>query len=425
MGGPVMPPVMYRQENGKVMPPPLSIQEKINEIDTQRGRLSLDKVKNIDKFREQDIRARDQTVGDTVKELFNLTPTSQVDEPGDPKGGGQANFKPNTVGGLSTLSDKGPSMSDDQRIAAQEKRRNEPLSILNVSKSKPGVAGADPDDTQAPPLLKTVEAKKSIAEKYMELTNKFINDQRANLQSTEQQDALTVAGKKLRKDNQDLFNKYNDRITKLIGDDPNAEAKFWLTIGATIMKPGNAFANMAEGIRLAVANSDADRVKKNKLLAELSKDELKFEQNMNDFKYKENVSGIKLTAAQKDAISKLPKTEADMLLKLLSAQTLSNAQKAALINAKTKADKGKILKIPDTRTLTKNFSDKLKLLGGKWFLGGEPRNIKASEWFNNVDATYQNIYANPLFGRSKAIAWLNKKIDDDRPNFDKLFKKDQ
>ena len=421
MGGPVMPPVMYRQENGKVMPPPLSIQEKINEINTQRGRISLDKVKGIDKFKEQDMKARDQTVGDTVKEIFNLTPTSQVDEPGDPKGGGQANFQPNTVGGLSTLSDKGPSMSDDDRYKAMEKRRNEDLSILNVSKSKPGDAGADPDETQIPSLPETNEAKKNIAERYMELTNKFINDQRANLQSTEQQDALTVAGKKLRKDNQDLFNKYNDRITKLIGDDPNAEAKFWLTIGATIMKPGNAFANMAEGIRLAIANSDADRVEKNKLLAELSKDELKFEQNINDFKYKENVAGIKLTASQKDAISKLPKTEADMLLKLLSAQTLSNTQKAALINAKTKADKGKILKIPDTKTLTKNFSNKLNQLSSKWFIDGKPRNKKASKWFNNVDRTFQDIYADPRFGRSKAVEWLTKKIDNDRDNFNTMF----
>ena len=82
--------------------------------------------------------------------------------------------------------------------------------------------------------------------------------------------------KAFQKTQEKRFNKYQDMVKKLVGDDPNANRKFWFTVAAAIGKPGNAFANLATGLKQATLNADADRKEKNKMLMTLAKDEMEF-----------------------------------------------------------------------------------------------------------------------------------------------------
>jgi hypothetical protein len=63
---------------------------------------------------------------------------------------------------------------------------------------------------------------------------------------------------------------YNKDVRAFIDKDPYRQQKFWATIGAAIMQPGNAFANMAKGFKQAVDGLDASDKKKNELLMALT-----------------------------------------------------------------------------------------------------------------------------------------------------------
>jgi len=67
----------------------------------------------------------------------------------------------------------------------------------------------------------------------------------------------------------DLLNKkfkaYKEGVGKEIDSNPLEKQKFWATIGAGIMKPGNAFANIPKAIEDAINGLDADVKTKRKL----------------------------------------------------------------------------------------------------------------------------------------------------------------
>ena len=261
-GGPVMP-IVYRQEGEKVFKNLLG-----------RGRMAVERY--------------------------------QVDEPGDPTGGGQANFKPK-VGGLTTLSDgTGQSMSDDERYKAAEKRREDPNSVLSQSiKERAITEGLDPQaakdfaqsgitdetgDAQTEKQSKAIalaDTKQVVAETksiFGVKIKEVIASEAAFLNNTDQKDALKKSSDEFIKSNEKLFDKYAELIKKLTGENPYESQKFWFTVSAAIMKKGNAFANLAQGLKEATLNADGDRKEKNKLLTLLSKDQLKFSQGLNKSK---------------------------------------------------------------------------------------------------------------------------------------------
>ncbi len=113
--------------------------------------------------------------------------------------------------------------------------------------------------------------------------------------------------RKLTKDFQNTqekrFNKYQDMVKKLVGDDPNANRKFWFTVAAAIGKPGNAFANLATGLKQATLNADADRKEKNKMLMTLSKDEMEFMKDVDQLGFKSEIKLLGLTKAQQKEVA--------------------------------------------------------------------------------------------------------------------------
>ena len=101
------------------------------------------------------------------------------------------------------------------------------------------------------------------------------------------------------------FNKYQSMVEKLVGEDPNANRKFWFTVAAAIGQPGNAFANMATGFKQATLNADADRKQKNKMLMELSKDEMDFMKDIDSLGFKSELKLLGLTKAQQIEVANM------------------------------------------------------------------------------------------------------------------------
>ena len=100
----------------------------------------------------------------------------------------------------------------------------------------------------------------------------------------------------------DLLNKkfkaYKEGVGKEIDSNPLEKQKFWATIGAGIMKPGNAFANIPKAIKDAIDGLDADAKTKRKLRISLLGKE--FEK---DIAVAKTMS--KSTAARLDRLNKL------------------------------------------------------------------------------------------------------------------------
>ena len=109
--------------------------------------------------------------------------------------------------------------------------------------------------------------------------------------------------KAFQKTQEKRFNKYQDMVKKLVGDDPNANRKFWFTVAAAIGKPGNAFANLATGLKQATLNADADRKEKNKMLMTLSKDEMEFMKDVDQLGFKSEIKLLGLTKAQQKEVA--------------------------------------------------------------------------------------------------------------------------
>jgi len=93
------------------------------------------------------------------------------------------------------------------------------------------------------------------------------------------------------------FKKYKENAGALLDKNPLEKQKFWATIGAAIMKPGNAFANMAQGIKEAIDGLDADGKTKRKLrLALIGKE---FEKDITIAKTQASTQASKLEAITK------------------------------------------------------------------------------------------------------------------------------
>ena len=346
-GGPVMP-IVYRQEGEKVFKNLLG-----------RGRMALPSIRKLEKGEDEVEKIREKGIGSALAGIVQ-SPVEryQVDEPGDPTGGGQANFKPK-VGGLTTLSDgTGQSMSDDERYKAAEKRREDPNSVLSQSiKERAITEGLDPQaakdfaqsgitdetgDAQTEKQSKAIalaDTKQVVAETksiFGVKIKEVIASEAAFLNNTDQKDALKKSSDEFIKSNEKLFDKYAELIKKLTGENPYESQKFWFTVSAAIMKKGNAFANLAQGLKEATLNADGDRKEKNKLLTLLSKDQLKFSQGLNKIKFDTAKAGINLDAKQAEGLSKLPRKERDLFIARMKAVAGNKEAEAKLRSALAK-----------------------------------------------------------------------------------------
>ena len=75
----------------------------------------------------------------------------------------------------------------------------------------------------------------------------------------------------------DGFSNYKKSIAPFVEADPYRQQKFWLTISAAIMQPGNAWANMIKGYKQAIDGLDASAKDKQKMMMSLAGKELSTE----------------------------------------------------------------------------------------------------------------------------------------------------
>ena len=108
------------------------------------------------------------------------------------------------------------------------------------------------------------------------------------------------------KTQQDRFNKYQSMVEKLVGDDPNANRKFWFTVAAAIAEPGgNAATNFVKGMHKATLDADADRKEKNKIFMTLAKDEMDFMKDIDKLGFNSEVKILGLTKAMQKELAGL------------------------------------------------------------------------------------------------------------------------
>ena len=99
------------------------------------------------------------------------------------------------------------------------------------------------------------------------------------------------------------------------------------------MKPGNAWANLAQGLKEATLASSASREKKNKLLMMISKDEMNFKNDLDKIGSASTRSSIKLNAKQERTLNSLPKAIRDEAIRMITAGASYNNAMAAATKA--------------------------------------------------------------------------------------------
>jgi len=149
---------------------------------------------------------------------------------------------------------------------------------------------------------------------------------------------------KARKRNQSLF----DKIEKRIGDNPYKLQKFWFTVGANIMKKGNAFANLADGLRIAVNELDVDRKEKDKLLNELDTNRVDTENELDKTKLASDLKVLGITTKQKKLLAGKTAAEQKAMLDLMKAGATFKTAEAAVIRAEAAKIKAGIPDSPET-----------------------------------------------------------------------------
>jgi len=282
MGGQVIPPVMYRQQAGPVMP---------------TGAVTRDEVGNI---------VAPTLVDKGLQQKFDTRYASDIEK------GGETSY------GLSGLDSATDESAFAQPLAAppvappvaQPKTDEEREADIGISKNK--ITGIY--DVNVATITKSVKNQ-------FEANANVSKEQVANL--AKEADAFEMRSRK-------RFDKYESLVKDLVGDDPNAEALFWFTVSAATMKPGNAFANMAQGFKEATIAANASREKKNKALMQLSKDEMAFEKDVDKLKSASTIAGINLTAKQERELNKYPQAARDAIIKAMKAgESFNNAMAAA------------------------------------------------------------------------------------------------
>ena len=218
---------------------------------------------------------------------------------------------------------------------------------------------------------------------------------------------------------------FSDKYKKLAANDPYKMAKFWATIAANIMKPGNAFANMAQGVSIAINDLDATRKEKDKLLMELEDTMAKSRVKLIKSEGKSKIDYTKFTGKQRAEIKKLGKVGLDAF----NAQLKVNGDYIAALTAAKKADnaarvldnkeknKGK-LEVKDLQGIRSSVNDMLLTLGGafgrikKAPLGEKELNIQNALVTNATAIANGEMMFNGKTGPAAVPAYLAKAARD-------------
>ena len=418
MGGPVMPPVVYRQTG--------SID---NETKEELGFFGARK-KDLDMLRK--------------------APSSLVfrDEQGLP-----------SIGNI-PYADKIPKSNDTRSSSIAALNRAAPDSVLSQSRNKAATANAldpqgakkaredftefgvadetggaitklenklvdqqslvpVPEDKVGPSGMTSPKKAEKIATDAAEKMAKNTFDSAVEMQNINKKTSTEVKG---------LLNSFAERYKARAKNDPYKMQKFWFTVGANIMKKGNAFANMAEGLRIAVNDLDATRKEKDKLLMDLEDTMTKSKIKLAGKEGESNIAYEKLNLKQKNMIAKLGttglaafnkqmKANGDYIAALAAAKKAENA--ARKIDAKERKE-GQ-LEAKDIGPASKTIDNVLTRVASGIFRKGIGISNKARNYKEDLRAQY--IAKLSELGPVGATDWLTNRVKKDSPNYSKLVDK--
>jgi hypothetical protein len=205
-------------------------------------------------------------------------------------------------------------------------------------------------------------------------------------------------------------------------------AKFWATISANIMKPGNAFANMAQGVSIAINDLDATRKEKDKLLMELEDTMAKSRVKLIESEGKSKIDYTKFTGKQRAEIKKLGKVgldafnaqlkvNGDYIAALAAAKKAENAAKKIAAKERKEGQ----LEAKDIGPARKTIDTVLTRVASGIFRKGIGISNKARNYKEDLRAQY--IAKLSELGPVGATDWLTNRVKKDSPNYSKLVDK--
>jgi hypothetical protein len=407
MGGQVVPPVVYRQKPGSVMSREDKI-KRLNELEAmkiksllRRGGLKLpDSSKDISSSITNPLglpKKRAKLPPLPTKQTYGLPPQipeEVVSEEGELP--------------LGTQVKTGTGLQSALKAIKEKKLSDTPQAVDTPQAELTGSApdARDADDTEAAfgamermgkviggwnngrPIWIDAAASKKTGKDYVDnlvidgvnATKKSIDGQVAAKakQITSNESFNTKFAADVRKD----IKTYTDKVEARIGDDPYQRQKFWFTVAAAIGKPGgNAFTNLANGLKEATSNLDLDRKEKNKLLNALDKQKFNLETKVKEKELAANLKGVELTEAQETLLAKKGQFIFDAVIKAMNAGASFQKALAAARKEERKAKENKTA--PKFGQAQKYVTDRLKGISNlPMFSSGNPIG-KGAESFKN------------------------------------------
>ena len=189
-----------------------------------------------------------------------------------------------------------------------------------------------------------------------------------------------------------LLDSFAERYKARAENDPYKMQKFYFTLSAAMMEPGNAFANIPKGLSKAINELDATRKEKDKLLMDLDDTMTKAKVKLAGKEGEADIEYEKLNLTQKKmidnlgptglaAFNKQMKANGDYIAALAAAKKAENA--ARRLDAKDKA-KGAI-KSADIKNLNDVFNNAFASLKPFYGIGkGTPMDKKQADYKASV-----------------------------------------
>ena len=230
MGGPVMPPVVYRQQPGLVDP-------------NLTARENQAAIRATEDQRRRNLAANEtRPTVDERTAINNALLAQQAEEIIQRQ--------------LATASPR-----KREEIKRREAAAEAPPAPVVAKASEPNAASAGAKDEAF--------SAKFDADKNMAAITQLGTIKSALDASKENPDAIQTI--------RDGFSNYKKSIAPFVEADPYRQQKFWSTISAAIMQPGNAWANMMKGYKQAIDGLDASAKDKQKMMMSLAGKELSTE----------------------------------------------------------------------------------------------------------------------------------------------------
>jgi hypothetical protein len=363
MGGPVMPPVMYRKKGS------------IDDETKEELRLFGSRKKDLDMHRKapSSLVSRDEQ---GLPSIGNIPYADKILKSNDTRSSSLAALEraaPNSVLSQSrneaatanALDPQGAKKvrEDFTEFGVADESDDAITNLENKLVDQQSLAtGTDSGKKTGPSGMTSPKEAAQIATTAAEKVAKNTFDSALVIQNINKKTSTEVKG---------LLNSFAEKYKARAKSDPYKMQKFWFTVSANIMKKGNAFANMAEGLRIAVNDLDTTRKEKDKLLMDLEDTMTKSKIKLAGKEGESNIAYEKLNLKQKNMIAKLGTTglaafnkqmkeNGDYIAALAAAKKAENAAKR--LDAKD-TDKDK-LKVKDLQGVRTAVNDMLLTLGG-------------------------------------------------------------